>query len=53
MNWGWIQAGQKSEVSNHHEPLDVVGVGFLKGLSDAVLQATHVGFSGPKPAWQG
>ncbi len=42
-----VNAGDECEVAGDHEALDVVAVGRIEHLADAVLHARHVRLAGP------
>ena len=52
VHFGRIKAGEQREVADHHEALDVVGVGVLEGLAHRLGEAAHLGLAGPEPGGQ-
>ncbi len=52
MHGGRVEARQQGKVADDHQPLDVMGIGLLQGLTDGMGETAQAGVSGPEPGRQ-
>ena len=53
VDFAGVKAGKEGEVAEHHEALDVVGVGVFAGFADALREAVHAGGGAPVKRGEG